>query len=214
MRSWIGIGALLALLGASAIAGARTETAAGASEAMSPQAIVQQAGERLVAKLRKDHEELKAHPDRLYGLVSELVLPHFDFETMSRYVLGRYWRTATPAQRDRFVEEFRTLLVRTYATALLGYRDQTIRYLPFHGDPASGDVTVRSEVVQPGGRSIPIDYSLDHRNGKWLVYDVTVDGASLVVQYRGSFASDIRAGGLDKLIAKLQRHNQQVSQAK
>ncbi|HQU14935.1 MAG: hypothetical protein B7Z66_01735 [Chromatiales bacterium 21-64-14] len=213
MRRWIGIGVFL-LLGGAALVSAGAEATVGAAGAMGPQAMVQQTGERLVTKLRKDHDELKAHPGRLYGLVSELLVPHFDFETMSRYVLGRYWRTASPAQRDQFVGEFRTLLVRTYATALLEYRDQTIRYLPFHGDLSSGDVTVRSEVVQPGGRSIPIDYSVDLRNGEWRVYDVTVDGVSLVTNYRGSFASEIQTGGLDKLLDKLKQRNQQLSQAK
>ncbi len=178
-----------------------------------PEAMVKRTGDELLARLRKDHVQLKAHPDRIYDLVSDLLLPHFDFMTMSRWVLGRYWRTATPAQRKQFVNEFRTVLVRTYATALLEYRDQRIRYLPFHGDVASGDVTVRTEVLQPGGRAIPIDYSLDRRNGRWMIYDVSVDGVSLVMTYRGSFASEIRRIGMDGLLNKLRRRNQQLSQA-
>lgn len=180
----------------------------------SPEAMVKRTGDEVLARLRKDHKELKAHPGRIYDLVSDLLLHHFDFTTMSRWVLGRYWRTASPSQQREFVGEFRTLLVRTYATALLEYRDQHIRYLPFHGDVASGDVTVRTEVVQPGGRSIPIDYSLDWRDGRWMVYDVSVDGVSLVTTYRGSFASEIQRIGMDGLLKKLQQRNEKLSQAR
>ncbi len=212
MRRLAAVGAVLFALLAG-VGFAAVPVAPGVDHA-APEAMVKRTGDTLLARLRKDHVQLKAHPGRIYDLVSDLLLPHFDFTTMARWVLGRYWRTATPAQRKQFVDEFRTLLVRTYATALLEYRDQRIRYLPFHGDAASGDVTVRTKVLQPGGRSIPIDYRLDRRGGRWRIYDVSVDGVSLVTTYRGSFASEIQRIGMGGLLNKLRRRNQQLSQAR
>ncbi|GBE10705.1 putative phospholipid-binding protein MlaC precursor [bacterium BMS3Bbin12] len=215
MRRMAVIGAVLfALLAGVGFAAVPVAPVASGVDHTTPEAMVKRTGDELLARLRKDHAQLKAHPDRIYGLVSDLLLPHFDFTTMSRWVLGRYWRTATPAQRKQFVNEFRTVLVRTYATALLEYRNQRIRYLPFHGDVASGDVTVRTVVLQPGGRGIPIDYRLDRRDGRWMIYDVSVDGVSLVMTYRGSFASEIRRIGMDGLLNKLRRRNRQLSQAR
>ncbi|RMD71200.1 MAG: ABC transporter substrate-binding protein, partial [Gammaproteobacteria bacterium] len=121
-----------------------------------PLQLVQQTAERMLAEIRAHKAELQQHPERIYDLVEDIVLPHFDFERMSRLVLGRYWRSATPEQRRRFVKEFRMLLVRTYANALLEYSDQKLSYGPVRG---SGDeVTVHTEVAQPGGLPIPIDY--------------------------------------------------------
>lgn len=209
MRRVAAVALMCLALGAGA--GIAQTSRAAQAKPPAPEEMVRTTGDKLLARLRKDHAVLKAHPGRIYALVSDLLLPHFDFETMARWVLGRYWRTATPAQRTQFVAAFRTLLVRTYATALLEYRNQEIRYLPFHGNLASGDVTVRTEVVQPGGRSIPIDYSLDLRDGHWMVYDVSVDGVSLVTTYRGSFASEIQRVGMDGLLKKLAERNEQLS---
>jgi phospholipid transport system substrate-binding protein len=128
---------------------------------------------------------------------------------MSSWVLGKYWRTATPAQRDRFTQEFRTLLVRTYAKSLSEYTDNKITYLPMRGSPQQSEVKVRTEVEQPGGFPIPIDYDLYRKGDDWKVYDVTIDGVSLVTNYRTTFANQIREDGLDKLIATLADRNQQ-----
>jgi phospholipid transport system substrate-binding protein len=175
----------------------------------SPQDLVQQTAEKMVSKLREERQIIDQHPGRIYDLVNEIVLPHFDFERMSSWVLGKYWRSATPAQRDRFVEEFRNLLVRTYAKSLSSYSDNKISYLPFRDRPGQNDVKVRTEVDQPGGFPIPIDYSLYLKGDEWKVYDVTIDGVSLVTNYRTTFANQIRQDGLDKLIATLADRNKQ-----
>lgn len=173
--------------------------------------LVRDTSDRMLAALQAEHETLSAHPERIYDLVSEIVLPHFDFERISRWVLGKYWRQATSAQRTRFTEEFRVLLVRTYATALNEYNDQVITYLPSTPGSSPGEVTVRTEVEQPGGFPIPINYDLYSKDGEWKVYDVIIDGVSLVTNYRTSFASEIRQGGLDKLIDTLAARNKQAT---
>jgi phospholipid transport system substrate-binding protein len=130
---------------------------------------------------------------------------------MSQLVLGKNWRTATPEEQRQFVEEFRLLLVRTYATAMLKYSDQKISYLPYRGKPGEGEVIVQTEIEQPGGPPIPIDYSLHRKGGDWKVFDVKIDNVSLVVNYRGTFAGEIRSsGGVGALIGKLRERNQQA----
>ncbi len=178
-----------------------------------PLQLVQQVSEQVLARLKAEHALLKQQPERIYALIEKQVLPHFDFLSMSAWVLGKYWRRASKEQKLRFIQAFRTLLVRTYGTALLDYTDQEIRFLPLRDDPANGDVTVRSEVRQPGGKSIAINYRLHRRNGVWKVYDVSVDGVSLVANYRTSFATEIRQQGLDALIERLEQRNREAGAA-
>ncbi|MDA1106925.1 MAG: ABC transporter substrate-binding protein [Proteobacteria bacterium] len=173
------------------------------------QAMVHQASDRMIAALKTEREAIKANPARLFTLVEEIVLPHFDFERMSRWVLGKHWRTASAAQRVQFVQEFRPLLVRTYATAMAEYRDQKIVYMPLKADAAADEVTIRSEVRTPGGPPIPVSYSAYMKGSEWKVYDVTIDGVSMAVNYRTTFSHEIRQGGLDALIDKLATRNQQ-----
>lgn len=175
----------------------------------SPQDVVQHASDRMIAALKAERAVIKADPTRLYPLVEEIILPHFDFERMSRWVLGKHWRTASDTQKAAFVNEFRALLVRTYATAMAEYRDQEIFYLPFKAGSAADDATVRSEVRAPGAPPIPVSYSLYLTNNQWKVYDVVIDGVSMVANYRSTFSNEIRQGGLDGLIAKLVTRNQQ-----
>jgi len=186
---------------------------AGAVTTDDPQQLVQQVSEQVLARLKAERVVLEQHPDRVYALIEELVLPHFDFVRMSAWVLGKYWRRASKEQKLRFIRAFRTLLVRTYGVALLEYSDQKIRFLPLRDDPAGGNVTVRSEVIQPDGQRVAINYRLHQRNGRWKVYDVSVDGVSLVANYRTSFASEIKQQGLDALIERLERHNRQAGAA-
>ena len=171
---------------------------------VSPQGVVKSTSEKMLDALRKNRAALEQDSTKIYGLVQSIVLPNFDFNTMSRWVLGRYWRQATPEQRTRFAEEFRTLLVRTYAKTLLEYSDAKISFPPMPASAAeSDDVTVRSEVQPVNGAAFAINYSMHRKGNDWKIYDVTVDGVSLVTNYRGSFASQIRDQGMDAMINKL-----------
>ncbi len=172
-----------------------------------PQEVVQDTSTRMLSALRQNYAVLKNDSSQIYGLVNQIVLPNFDFELMSRWVLGRAWQQATPEQRRRFTEEFRTLLVRTYAKALLEYANEEVRVLPQPGAADSSEATVKTEVRLKAGQPIQINYSMHLNSDGWKVYDVTVDGVSLVTNYRGTFASQIRANGLDAVIADLQQRN-------
>jgi len=172
--------------------------------------LVKQTSDRMVTSLKNRGDELHQNPKLIYDLVDEIILPHFDFEHMSRLVLGKYWNRISAEQREQFTKEFQNLLVRTYATAMSEYSDQNIVFLPFRDDNNADDVTVKTEVDQKGGFPIPIDYSLYMKQGEWKVYDVSIDDVSLVVNYRTSFASEIKQSGIADLIKKLQTRNQQA----
>ena len=174
--------------------------------AQSPQALVEQTSGLMLAKLKEEQQVIEAEPGRLYELVNEIVLPHFDFEYMSQLVLAKYWRRASAEQRAAFVVEFRTLLVRTYATSLKQYVDQEIVFLPSRAQ-RDDEATVKTEVEQPGGFPIPIDYHLHTKNDAWKVFDVVIDDVSLVTNYRSSFAKEIRQGGIDSLVETLAERN-------
>ena len=201
MRSAVSalVGALL-LLGAGVATAATTHTG--------PRELVRQTTDEMLSTLKAERKLIEAEPQRLYELVNRIIVPHFDFVAMSRWVLGKHWRTATRAQKLRFVRAFRTLMVRTYATALLDYTDQEIRYLPMREDISSGDVTVRTEVIQPTGQPVAMNFRLHLRPKKgWKVYDIAVDGISLVSNFRTSFATEIKKNGLDALITRLEKRN-------
>ena len=176
-----------------------------------PLVLVRQTTDRMIAALEKDSKEIDTNPERLYELVDEIVLPHFDFERMSKLVLGKYWRQASADQRSRFTSEFRTLLVRTYATSMKEYSDQKITFLPVDMTDSDTDVTVKTEVEQSAGFPVPIDYTLYLKDGEWKVYEVAVDGVNLVINYRTSFAAEIRKpGGIDALIDTMSKRNRQA----
>ena len=174
-----------------------------------PQDVVQDTTTQMINALRQNRAMLERNPSQIYGLVNQIVLPNFNFDLMSRWVLGRSWRQATPDQRSRFTNEFRTLLVNTYAKALLEYSDADVRVLPQSSAGSNDDVTVKTEVPVKNSRPAQINYSMHLESNGWKVYDVTVDGVSLVTSYRDTFTSQIRSGGMDALIADLQRRNAQ-----
>ena len=167
---------------------------------MAPDALVRQTSQDVLEIVKNDKDIQAGNKQKIYALVDAKVLPHFDFKRMTQLAVGKYWRQATPAQQDVLVKEFRTLLVRTYSTSLSTYKNQTLDYKPLRMQPGDTDVTVKTVVKQSGGQPVPIDYGLQKNADGWKVYDVVVDNISLVTNYRGSFASEIRKSGIDGLI--------------
>ncbi len=170
-----------------------------------PDELVHKATDEILATIKTNRDVYAKDHTRLYKMAEEKVLPHFDFVRMSQWVLGLNWRKATPEQRGRFVAQFRDLLVRTYSTALLNYNDQQIIYRPLNMKPADDDVLVKTEVKQSGGApNIPINYSFyKNKDGAWKVYDVAIDGVSLVTNYRSVYASKIKDQGMDALLTSM-----------
>ncbi len=149
---------------------------------------------------------------KILALVEAKILPHFDFTRMTRLALGKYWRQATPEQQRTLEKEFRTLLVRTYTSAISPetyskYQGYSVAYLPLHMQPGDAEVTVRTRISRPDAQPIPVDYDLAKAPDGWKVYDVAVDEVSLVINYRNSFAVIVRDQGIDGLIRVLAEKN-------
>ena len=172
-----------------------------------PEQLIRQTSDVVLATIKTNQDEYKQQPAKLYAMVDEKVLPHFDFERMTDLALGRYKRQVEAGQREKLVQAFRSLLVRTYGKALLEYTNQKILYLPLRGKVAEGEVTIRTEIEQQGGFPIPINYEMYIKDGSWKVFDISIDNISLVTNYRTSFAQEIKANGVDSLIKTLQDKN-------
>ena len=149
-----------------------------------PLALVKETSDRVLAAVTERKEELNAAPEKIYALVDDIVLPHFAFERMSRLVLGKYWRKASDTQKQAFVEQFRVMLVRTYGVALLNYSGQAIKYFPMREVGDAKVANVNTEVYENGAPPIPINYRLYRDGEKWMVFDISIDGVSLVSNYR------------------------------
>ncbi len=171
-------------------------------------ALVRNTSDQMLSALESHRAEIDRNPERIYGLVDRIVVPHFDFERITQSAVGRYWRRATPRQRTELTRQFQQLLVRTYAKALLSYSGQQIRYLPVRPGGEPNSVTVATQVRESGGPPVPIDYRLYLKDGAWKVYDIAIDHVSLVSNYRSSFAAQIRDNGIDGLIQRLRDMNE------
>jgi phospholipid transport system substrate-binding protein len=168
-----------------------------------PDVLARTTTQEVLAILKKDKSIQSGNQARVYQLVEAKILPNFDFNRMTQLALGKNWPRATAKQKQDLVTEFRNLLVRTYSGSLTAFTDQTVEFKPLTMKPGDTDVTVRSEIRQPGGQPIPIDYSMYKTAFGWKVYDVTIDSVSLVTNYRASFANTIRQQGIDGLIKTL-----------
>ena len=170
-------------------------------------ALVKRVADQMLSTLQRERTRIERDPRRIYRLVEDQLVPHFDFEKITRAAVGRYWRQATPVQRQRLIEAFRQVLVRTYAQTLLKYSGQQIRYFPAKPGRRRGTVTVSTEVREAGGPPIPVDYRMVWKGNAWKVYDVVIDHVSLVANYRHSFQNQIHRQGIDGLIDRLQAMN-------
>lgn len=180
-----------------------------ADDMHSAAALVMQTADKMLVRLRAERDVVTKDQKRLNQMVDEIVLPHFDFDNMSASVLGKYWRTANADQRLRFREEFKTLLLRTYAKALVDNMDAKIEYEPVRAQANATDVTVRTSIPQKAGFPLPINYSMTLIKDAWKVYDVEIDAISLVKNYRTTFGKEVKESGLDHLIKSLTDRNQE-----
>jgi phospholipid transport system substrate-binding protein len=172
-------------------------------------ALVKSITQDVINIIKQDKDIQAGNPKKVADLVEAKILPHFNFSHMTQIAMGRNWRSATPEQQQALTTEFKTLLVRTYSTALSNYRDQVIEYKPLRAGAGDSEVTVKSEVKQSGAQPITIDYDMEKTPTGWKVYDVKVGGASLVTTYRETFANEVRERGVDGLLKTLVAKNRQ-----
>jgi phospholipid transport system substrate-binding protein len=175
-----------------------------------PVELLQNTSNEVIAVLKDKRAELEKDPNRVYELVNDYIVPHLDSVTMAKLALGKHWRNASREQKIEFVNEFQALLVRTYGKSLLEFRDQTINFFPVKLAEGEDKVEVKSEVLQQGGPAIPVSYRMRMKDNAWKVYDLTIDGVSLVTSYRGTFAQEIRKSGMDGLLKLLKDKNDKV----
>jgi len=195
---------------AAAMAGAAllaAPQAAAQVELTPPDALVKTVTLEVVDIVQKDKEIQKGDRKKVVALIDAKVLPHFSFQTMTASAVGRNWDKATPEQKAQLMEEFKTLLVRTYASAIAAYSNQKFDFRPLRAKPTDTDVTVNVRVLQSGNQAVTIDYDMEKRPTGWKVWDVRVGGISLVANYRTEFDNLIREGGVDGLIKALRAKN-------
>ncbi|MCX7671982.1 MAG: ABC transporter substrate-binding protein [Thiobacillaceae bacterium] len=177
------------------------------AQTLPPDVLARNVTHEVIEIVKRDRDIKSGNPQKIYALVDEKVLPHFDFRQMTQLAVGRNWAQASPEQQQRLTDEFRTLLVRTYASSLASVADYSIDFKPLRMRPGDTEVTVSTEVTRAGTAPVKIDYRMQLQSGGWKVYDVLVDNVSLVTTYRNSFNSEVRKGGIDGLIAALARRN-------
>ena len=172
-----------------------------------PDTLVEETAQEVLKIIKQDKDTLSGNKEKILSLVKSKILPHFNFTRMTRLAMGKNWSKASPQQQQELEEAFRTLLVRTYYKALAVYSDHTIKVSPVKNMAGKTDTTVKTEVIPSNGQAISINYSMGKTNNSWKVYDITVAGISLVINYRGTFNSKIRSGGVKGLLKALNKKN-------
>ncbi|WP_040608338.1 MlaC/ttg2D family ABC transporter substrate-binding protein [Salinisphaera shabanensis] len=197
-RSWITAVAVALLVPALALAAPTP-----------PDQLARETVQSVLSKMEGRRDELRKNPQELYQLIDRELVPLVDLPYMSQLVLGRAWRTATPEQRDRFQTAFKNMLIRTYGNGLLSFDDsQEIEYQPVRAAEGADDVTFRAIVTTDDGQKTPVTFQLHIVDGEWKIYDGSVGNLSFVTNYRGQFNSQIRSGGLEQLIERMEsRYN-------
>lgn len=189
-------------------------TATNTANEATPDAIVQIVVQDVIHEISNNHDIRSGNREKIIALVEKKVIPHFNFTTMTMLAMGPIWSKATPEQRNRLIKEFRTLFVHTYSNVLASYRGEVITIAPLRMRPSDTDVVVRALIQRSSQASIPIDLSMEKTPDGWKVYDIKVEGVSLVLNYRASFIEEVRRSGIEGLIAALAKKNQALKEEK
>lgn len=177
------------------------------SQELGPDQLVQKVTEEVLAAIKSDKQLAAGDRQKALKLAEEKVLPHIDFETATRLAVGRAWKDASPEQRKTLVEEFRKMLVRTYSNGIESYQGQTMKILPSRGKPADGEATVRAQFIRAGGQPLPLEFQARKTAQGWKIYDISIEGVSLVLTYRSEFDAVVREGGIEALVKRLTEKN-------
>ena len=178
-----------------------------AQQDLGPEELVRKVTQDVLDAIRSDKQLAAGDKQKALKLAEEKVLPLIDFEEAARLAVGRAWAQATPEQRKKLVEEFRRMLVRTYSNAISAYEGQTMKVLPVRMKPGDTEVTVHNQYIRAGGTPLPVDYQMHKTDQGWKIYDITVEGVSLVLTYRSEFDAVVKQSGIDGLIKRLEEKN-------
>lgn len=174
---------------------------------LAPDELVRKVTADVLDAIKSDKQLQAGDRKKALALAEQKILPHVDFRESARLATGKAWKSATPEQQDQIVNEFRSMLVRIYSSAIDVYRGQTMKVLPVRLPPGATDVTVRNQYLRAGQPSVPIEYAMKKTPEGWMIYDITVDGVSLVLTYRDEFEQITRVSGIDGLIKRLKEKN-------
>jgi phospholipid transport system substrate-binding protein len=180
---------------------------AAAAQELGPEDLVKKVTQEVLDAIKSDKQLAAGDKRRALKLAEEKVLPHVDFEEATRLAVGRGWAQATPEQRKKLVTEFRNMLVRTYSNAITAYEGQTMKVMPVRIKPGDTEVTVHNQFMRPGGKPVLLDYSMRKTDSGWKIYDIVVEGVSLVLTYRSEFDAVVKQEGIDGLIKRLAQKN-------
>ncbi len=178
-----------------------------AAQELKPDELVKKVTDDVLAAVQSDKQLAAGDKQKALKLAEEKVLPHIDFQEATRLAVGRSWREASPEQQEKLVAEFRRMLVRTYSNAISTYEGQTMKVLPMRMKPGDTDVTVRNQYVRPGGKPVQLDYQMRKTAQGWKIYDIVVEGVSLVLTYRSEFDAIVKQQGVDGLIKRFAEKN-------
>jgi phospholipid transport system substrate-binding protein len=183
--------------------------ATASAQGLAPEQLVQKVTEEVMTAIKSDKQLAAGDKQKAMKLAEEKVLPYIDFEEATRLAVGRAWSQATPEQRKQLVSEFRNMLVRTYSNAIEGYQGQTLQVMPSRGgkQDAKDEATVRTQFTRAGGKPLPIEFQMRKTGPDWKVYDISVEGISLVLTYRSEFDNVVRQEGIEGLIKRLTQKN-------
>ena len=173
-----------------------------------PEALIRNTVDEVLAIVKQDKDIQAGNKKKVNELVDAKVLPHFNFTHMTRLAVGKNWRNATQEQKKVLEMEFRNLLVRTYTTAFTTYKDQEVEVKPLKIANDASEVTVKTFILNKGKQPLPVNYDMEKTANGWKVYDLSIEGVSLVTNYRGTFAEQIQKSGIDGLIKTLVEKNQ------
>ena len=182
------------------------------AQMMAPDALAKTVTDEVLAIIRADKDIQAGNQKKVYDLIETKIAPHFNFTTMTRLAMGKNWSQANPEQRKALTSEFRVLLVRTYTTAFTQYKNQNIEYRPVKLASGDDDVVIKSLIRQPSGQPVAVDYSMEKIDQGWKVYNVKIEGISLVENYRNTFNTEVQKRGIDGLIRTLAEKNRALVQ--
>jgi phospholipid transport system substrate-binding protein len=179
----------------------------GVAQDLGPEALVKKITADVMEAIKSDKQLAAGDKQKALKLAEEKILPHVDFEEATRLAVGRGWAQANPEQKKKLVQEFRNMLVRTYSNAIGAYEGQTMKVQPVRMKPGDTDVTVHNQFIRPGGKPVLIDYAMRKTDKGWKIYDIVVEGVSLVLTYRSEFDQVVKQEGIDGLIKRLAQKN-------
>jgi len=200
------IGYFLAVLGLVFLAGQSGAVTVGV-EKQSPEETVKSVTTEMLTALRSQQEAYKNDPRQLVSLIERIIAPHFDIRIMAREALGLNWRRATPEQQKRFMAAFSQLLMNDYANKFRNYSNQAVEFLPEHAGSGKDYAVVATHVTTPDEQPVRVDYRLYRVGSDWRIYDVEIDGISLLFTYRDTFSKELQGETLDALITRMENKN-------